>query len=126
MVHSSFLGLVGRADRIDRLFEMLLEEARQRRGQSHGNHRYVIVTQAYGDDRHHCGGHQSHGRSQPVHAVEQVQGVDATDQPGNRQGNCKPTQLDRIIEGNDAIDAVAQRDDGQHGAYLQQKLYLGT
>ena len=46
-------------------------------------------------------------RRQPVHAVDEIQGVDAADQPKDRQRNAQPTQFDRVAEGDDAVDVVA-------------------
>ena len=80
---------------------------------------------AGGDHAHHGGGRKADDRRQPVHAVDQIQGVDAADQPEDRQRNAQPAQLDRAAEGHDAIDVVAQQHDRQHGDDLQGQLDAG-
>ena len=53
----------------------------------------------------------------------QIQGVDAADQPEDRQRNAQPAQFDRVAEGHDAIDVVAEQDDRQHRDDLQGQLH---
>ena len=91
-----------------------------RQGQGHDRH--VILSLAGGDDAQHGGGRQAHDRRQPVHAVEQIQGVDAADQPQDRQRDAQPTQFDRIAEGDNAANVVFRQNDRQHREDLQSQL----
>ena len=68
------------------------EESAQGAGQHDGDHRHVVVAHAHGDDAHHGRRGQADDRGQAVHAVDEIQGVDAAQQPEDRQRDSRPTQ----------------------------------
>jgi len=83
----------------------------------------VRILHVQGDQPDHCRGRQPDRGGQPVHPVQQVQGVDTADQPDHGQQRSQPTQFDRIAERDNPVNVTAEEYDRQHGHDLQEKLY---
>ena len=106
--------------------EVVDQKSGQGAGQHDGHYRHVIVSHAGGDHAHHHGRGKADQRGQTVHAVDQIQGIDAAQQPDDGQRNAGPAQRDGTAEDHDAIDPVAGNHDRQHGEKLQDQFSAGA